>query len=122
LLQLHHTTASRRLCQNQSASSNDTIIFILLQKGTKWIKGVDGLGGGDFALAPSLGLLLGWPKITVGLFFSFLIGSIVGIILLAVGKRRFGQTVPFGPFLVVGTIIGLIWGGEIWSWYMGVLQ
>jgi len=99
-----------------------TGIFYFLQKATKAIKKVDGLGDGDIALAPSLGLLLGWPKITVGIFAAFVIGSVFGLALVVFSKKKISQTIPFGPFLVIGTVIALFWGGDIWSWYMGMLQ
>ncbi|KKT36351.1 MAG: Type 4 prepilin-like protein leader peptide-processing enzyme [Candidatus Collierbacteria bacterium GW2011_GWC1_45_47] len=99
-----------------------TTLFFILQKATKLIKKVDGLGDGDIALSPTLGLLLGWPKITVGIFTAFVIGSVFGIALIGFSKKKINQTIPFGPFLVAGTIVALLWGGEIWSWYMGMLQ
>jgi len=99
-----------------------SMFFIFLQKITKFIKKVDGLGDGDIALSPALGLLLGWPKIAVGIFMAFVIGSIVGIALIGFSKKKFNQTIPFGPFLVIGAVIALVWGGSIWSWYIGMLQ
>jgi prepilin signal peptidase PulO-like enzyme (type II secretory pathway) len=97
-------------------------LFFLLQKITKIIKKVDGLGDGDIALSPALGLLLGWPKIMIGIFMAFVIGSMFGVGLIITNKKRANQTIPFGPFLVVGTVIALLWGGAIWSWYTGMLQ
>ncbi len=98
------------------------IIFISLQRLTKIFKGVDGIGWGDIILSPALGLLLGWPKVMVGMFAAVTLGGLLSVILLLSGKKSLGQTIPFGPFLVVGTVIGLIWGASIWSWYMGMLQ
>jgi len=97
------------------------LFFVLLQVLTKKIKKVDGVGLGDIYLAPSLGLLLGWPKIVPGVFLSFVLGSIVGIILLMMGKKKIGQYLPFGPFLIIGTVLSLVWGGQMWSWYMSLL-
>jgi leader peptidase (prepilin peptidase)/N-methyltransferase len=97
------------------------LTFLLLQVLTKAIKKVDGFGLGDIYLAPSLGLLLGWPKILPGVFISFLLGSIVGIVLIMTGKKKMGQYLPFGPFLIVGTAIALIWGNSLWSWYISLL-
>lgn len=99
-----------------------TAFFLFLQRITRWIKGVDGMGEGDIFLSPSLGLLLGWPKILIGVFLSFAIGSVLGVILISLGKKKMSQTIPFGPFLVVGTVLALVWGGGIWSWYIGMLQ
>ena len=97
------------------------LFFVLLQVLTKKIKKVDGVGLGDIYLAPSLGLLLGWPKIVPGVFLSFVLGSIAGIVLLLMRKKKIGQYLPFGPFLIIGTVLSLVWGGQMWSWYMSLL-
>jgi leader peptidase (prepilin peptidase)/N-methyltransferase len=80
-----------------------------------------GFGFGDVKLAPSLGLLLGWPRTLTGMFIAFLIGAICAIFLLIFGKKKFGQTIPFGPFLILGTVAALLWGGQLWSWYWGLI-
>jgi len=94
------------------------LIFVILQGLTRAVKKVDGFGFGDIYLAPSLGLLLGWPKILPGVFISFILGSMVGVMLIIFGKKKFGQYLPFGPFLILGTVVALVWGGAIWSWYI----
>lgn len=81
-----------------------------------------GFGDGDIKLAPALGILLGWPRIVVAIFLAFVLGAIVALILLIFKRKKFGQTVPFGPFLVIGTGIALIWGFQIWGWYFGMLK
>jgi leader peptidase (prepilin peptidase) / N-methyltransferase len=95
--------------------------FLVLQWLTKLIKKVDGFGLGDIYLAPSLGLLLGWPKILPATFVSFTLGAIVGIVLIISGKKKLGQYLPFGPFLIAGTVLALIWGSQIWEWYTGLM-
>ena len=80
-----------------------------------------GFGFGDVKLAPSLGLLLGWPKTIVAVFLAFVLGAVVAVVLIALGKKKLGQTIPFGPFLVLGTLIALLWGSRLWSWYWGLL-
>lgn len=77
-----------------------------------------GFGFGDVKLAVPLGLLLGWPKTLVGVFFAFILGGLLGIILLLIGKKKFGQVLPFGPFLIAGALIALIYGEIIWAWYI----
>lgn len=78
-----------------------------------------GFGFGDVKLAIPLGLILGsWQRILVMTFFAFVLGASVGVVLLFTGKKKFGQTLPFGPFLLVATGLSLVWGYEIWSGYV----
>ncbi|MDD4989768.1 MAG: prepilin peptidase [Candidatus Pacebacteria bacterium] len=79
------------------------------------------MGFGDVKLAFLLGLFLGWPNILVGLFFAFLTGSIAGLFLIVLKKKKMKSEVPFGPFLVIGTFIGLFWGEKIIHWYLSFL-
>lgn len=80
-----------------------------------------GMGMGDAKLSLALGLVLGWPRILVGLFLSFILGALFSLILLAAGKKTIKQTIPFGPFLVLGTITSLIWGEWFWNLYIGYI-
>jgi leader peptidase (prepilin peptidase)/N-methyltransferase len=73
-----------------------------------------GLGFGDVVYAFLMGLVLGYPKIFVGLYVAFLTGAVVSLILVWTGRKKMkGGSIPFGPFLVGGTIIGLFWGQYI---------
>lgn len=80
-----------------------------------------GMGFGDVKLAFPLGLLLGWPNTLVALFLSFFIGASVGILTIMLGKKKLKSAVPFGPFLVIGTLIALLWSNEIVRMYVGLL-
>ena len=80
-----------------------------------------GMGGGDVKLAFLMGLILGWPVILLSLFLSFILGSIVGIFLILIGKKKMGSMIPFGPFLIIGTFMGLFWGERIVEWYLEFL-
>ena len=77
-----------------------------------------GMGGGDLKLAIFLGLALGFPLIFVALMLAFLSGSLIGIFLLLFGKKKFGQTIPFGPFLSIGALTTLFVGTQILNWYI----
>lgn len=80
-----------------------------------------GFGFGDVKLAPSLGLLLGWPKTLVAVFVAFILGAIVAVGLIVLNKKKMGQTIPFGPFLVIGCLMALLYGNQIWFWYWGLI-
>lgn len=86
-----------------------------------WFTKGKGFGFGDVKLAAPLALLLGWPKILVGIFMAFIIGASVGVVLIVMGKKKMGQQIPFGPFLVIGTTLSLLWGEMIWQWYLNLI-
>jgi prepilin signal peptidase PulO-like enzyme (type II secretory pathway) len=81
-----------------------------------------GFGFGDVQLAIPLGMIMvSWQRILVGIFLAFLIGAAVGSVLLLTGKRKLRSPIPFGPFLLLGSTLGLLWGFEIWSWYAKII-
>jgi len=70
-----------------------------------------GMGFGDVVYAFLMGFTLGFPGVFLGLYIAFVTGAIVSLLLVAIKKKRFkGGTIPFGPFLVSGTLISLLWG------------
>lgn len=79
----------------------------------------DGMGMGDAKLAALMGAWLGPERLVVALFTSFLLGSIIGLVL----KSRSGKSepFPFGPAMVIGAFAALFAGEAIWRWYMGFL-
>ncbi|KKQ78589.1 MAG: Peptidase A24A domain protein [Candidatus Daviesbacteria bacterium GW2011_GWA1_38_7] len=77
-----------------------------------------GMGGGDLKLGVFMGLALGVQNVILALMLAFFMGSIVGLGLLLTRRKKFGQTIPFGPFLTIGSLIALFWGEEIIRWYM----
>jgi len=76
-----------------------------------------GMGMGDLKLAGALGIIFGWPDIIFVLTFSFIIGSIYGIYLLIKRIKGFKDSVPFGPFLVLGSVILIFFGQNILAQY-----
>ena len=80
-----------------------------------------GMGLGDVALAPVLGLALGWlgwGASAVGLAGGFLIGAVVGVGLLASGRAGARARVPHGPFLLSGAALGMFAGQPLWEGYL----
>lgn len=83
-----------------------TLFFFLLWYLTKG----KGMGFGDVKLVVPLGLLLGWPNSLVAMMLAFILGAVVGVILLLFSGKSMKHAVPFGPFLIIGTAIALLWG------------
>lgn len=72
-----------------------------------------GMGLGDVKLAVFMGLFLGYPKIIVAFYVAFVVGAIVGIILMIFKKIKKKTQIPFGPFLILGTLVAWFWGSKI---------
>ena len=76
-----------------------------------------GMGGGDVKLAGLIGLAAGFPAVVPSLLLACLGGGITASILLGLRRKRRKDPVPFGPFLAVGALAGLLWGTqmvEVW--------
>lgn len=91
------------------------LAIVLLSRG-HW------MGVGDIKLGFLMGLILGFPNILVALFLAFLTGAIIGIGLIILGKKSLKSEVPFGPFLVIGTLVAMFWGPAIINWYLNFLM
>ncbi|PCI24795.1 hypothetical protein COB57_03420 [Candidatus Peregrinibacteria bacterium] len=74
------------------------------------------IGGGDLRIAFIMGLFLGTKEALIALFLSYIIGSFIGVFVLAIYKKK-NQMIPFGPFLSLGTIISLFAGQTLWTLY-----
>ena len=78
-----------------------------------------GMGGGDIKMMAMVGAILGWKGVLFTTFTGSLVGSVIGIYLMIFKGRGRKSKIPFGPFLALGAAIGLIFGQEILSWYLG---
>ncbi len=73
----------------------------------------EALGFGDVKLGAVLGAFLGWKLTIVSLYGAFLLAAVYGVAGLVSKKIRFGEMVPFGPFLAAGGAAAIFWGDEI---------
>lgn len=94
------------------------IPFWLLWAGSKgkW------MGYGDVKFAAFMGLALGLRGVLVALFLSFVLGAVIGLLLIAAGKKQLGSKVPFGTFLSVATIISILFGTQLWNLYWSLFM
>jgi len=71
------------------------------------------LGAGDIRLGGVVGLLLGWPGISLGLLFAILSGGLVSLVILvqSLARRKYQSfmAIPYAPFLVFGALLLLFW-------------
>lgn len=77
-----------------------------------------GMGMGDAKLAAVMGLYLG-RAVAPALLAGFAAGALIGIgLMLRQGTTARKQAIPFGPFLALGGVVGLLAGDEIVDWYL----
>ncbi len=83
-----------------------------------------GMGFGDVKLAGVLGLYLGWlgwGTLIVGGFLGFVLGAVVGVVLMAASRAGRKSKIPFGPFMLLGAFVALWVGQPITDWYVHIL-
>ncbi|MEK6707614.1 MAG: A24 family peptidase [Pseudomonadota bacterium] len=89
--------------------------------GFKLATGKEGMGYGDFKLLAAIGAWFGWQMLPLVILLSSLVGAVVGIGLVVVAKQGRNVPIPFGPYLVGGSLIALFWGNQINRAYLGLL-
>lgn len=85
------------------------------------IRKKESLGGGDIKMAFLMGLLLGFPNVITAFYIAFLTGATYSLILILWGRLKLKDAIPFGPFLVLGTLIALFLGEQILSLILPLL-
>lgn len=80
-----------------------------------------GMGLGDVKYAAVSGFILGIPYVIVSFYLSFLTGAAVSLILIMIGKKTMKSTIPFGPFLVGGTVVSLFYGDVLWNIFRRII-
>lgn len=87
----------------------------------KLITGKEGMGHGDFKLVAVFGAWFGWQLLPLLILMSSAVGAVVGISLMVFKKHGREQAIPFGPYIAIAGWICLLWGNNIWSWYLSQL-
>jgi len=83
----------------------------------KAIKGLDGMGEGDFKLLAGLGALLGWKLLPAIVLLSSLVGAAAGLALIALRSHRWAKPIPFGPYLAGGGLAAAFFGEPLTALY-----
>jgi len=81
----------------------------------KWV------GKGDIRIGALIGVILGWKVLFVALVTGYIFGATAAVILILSKKKKRSDMIPFGPFLVTGTIIGILWGQQILDCYIALV-
>ena len=77
-----------------------------------------GMGGGDIKLFGLIGFVVGWKLVLLSFFLSILAGALFGIVGMLIGKVKKGKPFPFGPYIILGTLLAYFFGDQLISWYL----
>lgn len=78
-----------------------------------------GMGMGDIKLAGLIGVFLGLEKAFLMILLSFIIGGLVGAVLLIFRIKKRKDAIPFGPYLAIASVISMFFGKKILNWWLG---
>lgn len=73
-------------------------------------------GGGDIKLMAACGMFFGWKYVTLSMGIAILTGGAACIWMILTKQKSRKERFIFGPFLCIGSIAVLLWGGRIWEW------
>lgn len=94
------------------------VLVVLINLIGKKIFKKESMGGGDVLLAGGMGACLGWENALVAFFLAVFIGAVWGVALIAGGKKEWGAYIPFGPFLVIGSIGAIFFAPQLIDLYL----
>jgi len=78
----------------------------------------DAMGGGDTKLIAGLGLIFGVKGVLFIIFYSFVIGAVISLVLLIAKIKSRKDEIPFGPFISAATLLYIFYGVEIINLYL----
>ena len=86
-----------------------------------YLFGKEGMGGGDIKLLAMIGAFLGWKPVLITVILGGILGSVVGVGLIAARVITRENYIPFGPFLSMAAVVTMFYGPEILTWYNAFL-
>jgi len=104
-------------------------LLYLLDKLTLLLLKKRGMGFGDVKLLAMLGAFFGWQSLFLIILASSLMGSVVGLSMLAIKKDKQTENgdegahyLPFGPYLAIAGVLYLLFGPALIEWYLGSMH
>ncbi len=93
------------------------VLWIIYQL-FKLATGKEGMGYGDFKLLALFGAWFGYQSLPLIIILSAGVGTIITLMMIALGKQQQQQTIPFGPYLAMAGWIAMLWGDTITTAYL----
>jgi len=105
-----------------AAAVGGYVAFLMVAKVYESLRGIEGLGQGDWKMTAMLGSFLGWQKMLLTVFLASLAGTLVGLALIALRGRDGKHALPLGTFLGAAGIAVLFVGDPLLDWYRGLFH
>ena len=103
------------------AAAGGWLAFAAVAKAYEKTRGVEGLGQGDWKLAALLGAFLGWQKMLLTVLLASVVGTLVGLLAIALRGRDMRYALPLGSFLGAAGVLSVFLGDAILAWYRRLL-
>lgn len=87
--------------------------------GFRLIAKKEGMGYGDFKLLAAIGAWTGWQVLPAVILVAAGLGAVLGSIALWLARKGTDTRIPFGPYLALGGIVGLLWGRQAVTAWLG---
>ncbi len=84
----------------------------------KWMFKKDAMGLGDVKLLGAIGAILGLPSVIYTILMSSLAGTVIGLLMIAIGGHRWRSRLPYGPYLAAAAASWVLGGDQLWNWYI----
>jgi leader peptidase (prepilin peptidase)/N-methyltransferase len=85
------------------------------------LRGREGMGLGDVKMMAAVGAFLGVKRTLLTILAGSLLGSVIGIALIAISKKGRDYELPFGTFLGAGALLVVFFGTPALHWYQSLL-
>ena len=103
-----------------------SLLGIVIGGGSLWLLGwlwlvirkEEGMGFGDVKMLAMIGAFLGWKVMLATLLVSTLLGSVIGVALIALDRGNLKTALPFGCFLALSALLGSAFGDRAVNWYL----
>ncbi|EQB87463.1 hypothetical protein M918_08700 [Clostridium sp. BL8] len=76
------------------------------------------MGEGDIEIAALCGTFIGWKLSILMIILAFILGGVIGTILIATNIKGRRDYMAFGPFLALGALISVLFGSAIINYYL----
>jgi leader peptidase (prepilin peptidase)/N-methyltransferase len=78
----------------------------------------EAMGLGDVKFMACIGSFLGWQSVLFSLFVSSIVGALIGVGLIAIGKREWSSRLPYGPYIALAAALWIFGGQHLWARFL----